>query len=244
VSADEAAAWQAAAAVVQALAAIAALAITMGLAVVAKRTLDATSTAARAAEQQASASALQVAEAEAGRRDAEYERLLAAVPILSARRILPGTQDVSPHPATIAHRRYVGVELVNVSDSTALAIRTGIVGLAPDRRPLTGARTFEGAQVPMLGPGETHTVWIEPSGSYRPDDGRIGWDWMRLRITWSGVLGARCSADLDFAPNDAPDRGAGEPGYGERFVFGSLTAEVDGSGRFPPVVADPETSQG
>ena len=105
-----------------------------------------------------------------------------------------------------------------------------ITGLQDQRTPFSGAMAFTGAQIPVLGPGRSHWVWIEPVGSARTDDGRIGYPWMSLKIECLGILGARVTTFLEFAPDDAPEKDPGEAGFGERFMFRLFEADLDGTG--------------
>lgn len=176
---------------------------------------------AEAAKLQADSARDQLAQGAVSQAQLRRQQLIATMPLVSARSI---RRRVEPP------RVFLGFELVCESAAPALRVRTRITGLADQRKPLAGARAFEGAQIPILGPGRSQWVWIEPSGSARTDSGEIGYPWMSLRIECLGILGAKATSFLEFAPNDAPDRDAGEAGFGERVAFRLLEVDLDGTG--------------
>ena len=176
---------------------------------------------AEAAQLQAYAARQQVAQSVDSQEQGRRQQLIAAMPLVSARSIRRRTEPP---------RVFLGFELVCESPAPALRVRARITGLADQRKPLAGAQAFTGAQIPILGPGRSQWIWIEPIGSARTDDGEIGYEWMSLQIDSLGILGAKGVSFLEFAPNDAPDKDQGEPGFGERFVFRLLEVDLDGTG--------------
>jgi hypothetical protein len=205
---------------IQAASAVLSLVATAVLAVVAGWALLATRRQADAASEQASASTVQAEASRQQVREAERSRMLEALPLLGAS-LLEKLRD--------GHRAHLGFVLSCQSKTPAMEVQASIIPLHDRGEAIPGATGYRAAQVPIIGPGLSHEVSIEVT-SFSTSGGRVGYDWMELRVACLGILGSRVTSTYQFAPNDAIGHPPGSAGFGQRFEFVALEADLDGRG--------------